>query len=53
MDKVLIKQLLFHGSWRVFPAIAGLLWRWRGIGEIGLPLRPVNPPTINVLQLQP
>jgi predicted MPP superfamily phosphohydrolase len=30
MDKVLIKQLLFHGSWLVFPAIAWLLWRWRG-----------------------
>lgn len=29
MDKVLIKQLLFHGSWLVFPAIAWLLWRWR------------------------
>ncbi len=30
MDKVLIKQLLFHGSWLVFPAIAWLVWRWRG-----------------------
>lgn len=29
MDKVLIKQLLFHGSWLVFPAMAWLLWRWR------------------------
>lgn len=30
MDKVLIKQQLFHGSWLVFPAIAWLSWRWRG-----------------------
>jgi predicted MPP superfamily phosphohydrolase len=30
MDKVLMKQLLFHGSWLVFPAIAWLAWRWRG-----------------------
>ncbi|MCA7024803.1 MULTISPECIES: metallophosphoesterase [Stenotrophomonas] len=29
MDKVLAKQLLFHGSWLVLPAIAWLLWRWR------------------------
>ncbi|WP_442684413.1 metallophosphoesterase [Stenotrophomonas sp. JC08] len=29
MDKVMLKQLLFHGSWLVFPAIAWLLWRWR------------------------
>lgn len=29
MDKVLIKQLLFHGSWLVFPAMIWLLWRWR------------------------
>lgn len=26
----MLKQLLFHGSWLVFPAIAWLLWRWRG-----------------------
>lgn len=25
----MIKQLLFHGSWLVFPVIAWLLWRWR------------------------
>lgn len=29
MDKVLIKQLLFHGSCLVFPAMIWLLWRWR------------------------
>lgn len=29
MDKVFAKQLLFHGSWLVVPAIAWLLWRWR------------------------
>lgn len=29
MDKVLAKQLLFHGSWLVVPAMAWLLWRWR------------------------
>lgn len=29
MDKVMLKQLLFHGSWLVFPAIVWLLWRWR------------------------
>jgi len=30
MDKVMLKQLLFHGSWLVYPAIVWLLWRWRG-----------------------
>lgn len=25
----MLKQLLFHGSWLVFPTIAWLLWRWR------------------------
>lgn len=30
MDTVLIKQLLFHGSWLVFPTMAWLAWRWRG-----------------------
>ncbi|WP_313398368.1 metallophosphoesterase [Stenotrophomonas sp.] len=29
MDKVMLKQLLFHGSWLVFPAVVWLLWRWR------------------------
>lgn len=29
MDKVLIKQLLFHGSWLVVPFMAWLLWRLR------------------------
>lgn len=29
MDKVFAKQLLFHGSWLVVPAVACLLWRWR------------------------
>lgn len=25
----MLKQLLFHGSWLVFPAVVWLLWRWR------------------------
>ncbi len=34
MDKLLIKQLLFHGSWLVFPVIAWLGWRLaRGRGR--------------------
>jgi predicted MPP superfamily phosphohydrolase len=33
MDKVMLKQLLFHGSWLVVPAIVWLLWRWRGGGQ--------------------
>ncbi len=49
MDKLLIKQLLFHGSWLVFAAIAWLSWRWRGDSY----QRLFNPPTIDVLQLQP
>ncbi len=36
MDKVLIKQLLFYGSWLVVPAIAWLLWRWRDSRHRGL-----------------
>ena len=32
MDKVLIKQLLFHGSWLVLPFMAWLLWRLRRPG---------------------
>lgn len=29
MDKLLIKQLIFHGSWLVFPFILWALWRLR------------------------
>ena len=29
MDKLLIKQCLFYGSWLVWPFIAWLLWRLR------------------------
>ncbi len=32
MDKVLIKQLLFHGSWLAWPLLAWLLWRLRKPG---------------------
>lgn len=36
MDKVLIKQLLFHGSWLVLPFMVWLLWRLRrpGVGRL-------------------
>ncbi len=33
MDKVLIKQCLFHGSWLVFPFMAWVLWRMRQPGR--------------------
>ena len=33
MDKLLVKQCLFHGSWLVFPFIAWLLWRMRRPGR--------------------
>lgn len=33
MDKLLIKQCLFHGSWLVFPFIAWLLWGMRKAGH--------------------
>lgn len=32
MDKIQIKQLLFHGSWLVIPFMAWLLWRLRHRG---------------------
>jgi uncharacterized protein len=33
VDKLLIKQCLFHGSWLVFPFIAWLLWGMRKAGH--------------------
>lgn len=33
MDKVLVKQCLYHGSWLVMPFIAWLLWRMRRPGR--------------------
>lgn len=33
MDKLLIKQCLFHGSWLVVPFMAWLLWRMRKPGR--------------------
>ena len=41
MDKLLIKQCLFYGSWLAFPFIAWLLWRMRRPGRrllLALPL---------------
>lgn len=36
MDKLLIKQVLFYGSWLVWPFIAWLTWRLRERGGRGL-----------------
>lgn len=41
MDKLLVKQCLFYGSWLAFPFIAWLLWRMRRPGRrliLALPL---------------
>ena len=49
MDKVLVKQCLYHGSWLVMPFIAWLLWRIsrdrgeRSDGAVTAPPSPAAP----------